>query len=146
MSASNGFETDILELIFNNLAIPWIGDLGGLQPSAANGSLYVSLHTADPGETGTQATSEADYTSYARVAVGRNTSAWSVSSNTASNLSAITFPAATGGSSTVTHFGIGSNSSGAGYLIFSGPLGASLAVSSGITPQIPTANLVIGAE
>lgn len=146
MSASNGFETDILELIFQNLAIPWIGDAAGLQPAAANGSLFISLHTADPGEAGSQSTSEAGYTSYARVAVGRNTSAWSVSSNTVTNLAAITFPAATGGSATVTHFGIGSNTSGAGYLLFKGALGASLAVSTGITPQIPAANLVIGVE
>lgn len=146
MSASNGFETDILELIFQNLAIPWIGDAAGLLPSAANGSLYVSLHTADPGEAGNQGTSEAAYTSYGRVAVARTTGAWTVASNTVTNIAAITFPAATGGSATVTHFGIGSNTSGAGYLIFSGALGASLAVSTGITPQIPAANLVIGVE
>ncbi len=30
-------------------------------------NLYVSLHTGDPGEAGDQTTSEAAYTSYARV-------------------------------------------------------------------------------
>lgn len=146
MSASNSFETDLLKHIFTNIAIAGIGDASGLPPSAANGSLYISLHTSDPGEAGDQASSEVNYTSYARVAVGRNTSSWSVSGNTVSNLAAITFPAATGGSSTATHFGIGANSTGGGYLLFSGPLGASLSISNGITPQIPVANLVIGVE
>ena len=45
MSKSNSFETAILGLIFNNTDIAGIGDAGGLQNSAAAGSLYVSLHT-----------------------------------------------------------------------------------------------------
>ena len=56
MSMSNAFETELLDLIFNNAAVANIGDAGGLQPSAAAGSLYVSLHTGDPGEAGNQGT------------------------------------------------------------------------------------------
>ena len=55
--------------MFNNTDFANIGDAGGLQNSATAGSLYVSLHTADPGEAGSQTTNEANYTSYARVAV-----------------------------------------------------------------------------
>lgn len=132
MSKSNAFETDFLELIFNGTAIADLAEDDSSSPATA---LYVSLHTADPGEAGDQTTNEAAYTSYARVGVARTAGGWSVSGNTVSNVSAVTFPAATGGSETITHFGIGTGASGAGYLIMSGALTASLAVSSGITPE-----------
>lgn len=146
MSLTNAAETDLLELIFNNTAWANIGDAGGLQPSAAAGSLYVSLHTGDPGETGTQTTSEATYTSYARVAVARSGAGWTVSGNNASNAAAVTFPAATGGSNTITHFGVGTDSSGAGNLLGSGALTSSLAVSSGITPSFAIGDLDVNAD
>lgn len=135
MSASNAFETALLQHIFTNAAIANVGDATGLPPSTAAGSLYVSLHTADPGEAGAQNTSEAGYTSYARVAVARTAGGWTVSGASAVNAAVINFPAATGGAATVTHFGVGTSTSGAGVLLFSGPLTASLAVSSGITPS-----------
>lgn len=135
MSASNAFETSLLQLIFQNANIANIGDATGLRGSTAAGSLFVSLHTADPGEAGTQATSEATYTGYARVAVVRSGSGWTVSTNTFSNAAAITFGACTAGSNTITHFGIGVASSGTTTLLFKGALTGSLAVSSGITPS-----------
>lgn len=58
--------------MFNNTDFANIGDAGGLQNSATAGSLYISLHTSDPGEAGSQTTNEANYTSYARVAVARS--------------------------------------------------------------------------
>jgi len=138
-------ETGILSLIFNNAAFALIGDAGGLQPSAAAGSLYVSLHTADPGEAGNQTTSEAAYTSYARVAVARSAAGWTVAAENCSNAAAVTFPQCTGGSSTVTYFGIGTASSGAGVLLFSGILTAQLAVSAGITPEYAIGDLDVDA-
>ena len=50
-------------------------------------NLYVSLHTANPGAGGAQNTSEAVYTSYARVAVARSTGGWTLSGETISNAS-----------------------------------------------------------
>ena len=146
MSATNAFETDLLELIFTNVDLTNVGDAGGLQNSATAGSFYISLHTGDPGETGSQTTSEAAYTSYARVAVARSGAGWTVSGNNVSNAAAITFPACTGSSSTVTHFGIGSDSSGSGNLFFKGALGASLAVSTGITPSFAIGELDVNAD
>lgn len=143
MSKTNAFETDILELIFENTDITNIGDAGGLRGSVSAGSLYVSLHTADPGETGNQTTNEATYTSYARVAVARTTAAWTVSGNQVTNDSTISFPQATGGSNTITHFGIGTDSTGVGNLLYSGALTASLAVSNGIQPQFTASQLTV---
>ena len=131
MSASNIFETDILELIFNGTTFTSLADNTATSPAT---NLYVSLHTADPGETGSQTVSEATYTSYARVAVARTSGGWAVSGNSASNVSQVSFPQCTGGTETITHIGIGLNSSGSGTLLFSDALVASLNVSNGITP------------
>jgi len=132
-AATNDLENGILDLLFLNTDFANVGDAAGLQKSATAGSLYVSLHTADPGETGSQTTSESAYTSYARVAVARSGSGWTRSGNSMSNVAAVTFPACTGGTSTITHFGIGTASSGAGVLLLRGT--CSLSVSTGITPQ-----------
>jgi hypothetical protein len=146
MSATNSFETALLALYFNNTDHANVGDAAGLQNSATAGSFYVSLHTADPGEAGTQTTSEATYTSYARVAVARSAGGWTISGNNVSNTAAIAFPACTGGSNTITHFGIGSDLSGTGNLFFKGALTASLAVSTGITPQFAIGELDVNAD
>ncbi len=146
MSATNAFETALLTLYFNNTDHANVGDAAGVQNSATAGSFYISLHTADPGETGTQTTSEATYTSYARVAVARSGAGWTVSGNNASNAAAINFPACTGGTNTITHFGIGSDVSGAGNLFFKGALSASLAVSSGITPSFAIGELDVNLD
>lgn len=146
MSASNAFENDLLLLLFNNTNIANLGDATGVRGSSTAGSLYVALHTADPGEGGDQTTSEATYTSYARVAVARSSAGWTVSGTAptqAANASAVSFPACTGGSNTITYFSVGRASSGTGEILVSGALSASLSVSSGITPSFSSGQLVI---
>lgn len=134
MSLTNAAESAILSLLFENANWANVGDATGLRGSSTAGVYYISLHTGDPGETGTQTTSEATYTSYARVSVARSTSGWTVTADTVANDAAVTFPACTGGTNTITHFGVGTDSSGTGNLIIKGALSASLAVSTGITP------------
>lgn len=141
MSATNAFETALLNLYFLNTDHANIGDAAGLQNSATAGSFYISLHTADPGEAGDQTTSETAYTNYARVAVARSGAGWSVSTNTASNAAAVNFPTCGATGATITHFGVGTASTGAGNLLFSGALTASLAVSNGITPSFGIGDL-----
>lgn len=143
MSASNAFETALLEHILQNEAIANIGDAAGLQPSAAAGQLFISLHTGDPGEAGNQGTNEAAYTSYARVGVARSAAGWTVSGAAATNAAVIDFPAATGGTANCTHFGIGTAASGAGVLLLSGELTAPLAVSNGITPSFAIGSMSV---
>lgn len=146
MSASNALESALLLLLFNNTNAANIGDATGLRGSTTAGSLYVSLHTADPGEAGDQTTSEATYTSYARVAVARASGGWTVSGTAPSeavNTAATTFPACTGGTNTITHFGIGTAATSTGVLLVSGALTSSLAVSTGITPSFDIGQLVV---
>lgn len=141
MSATNALENGLLSLLFENANYADVST--GLLGSTTAGSFYISLHTGDPGETGVQTTSAAAYGSYARVAVARSTAGWTVASGTCDNDAAITFPAATSGSETESHFGIGSTSAGAGVLFLYGPLTANLAVSTGITPQFAAGALDI---
>lgn len=135
MSATNAFENGLLSLIFENANYANVGDATGLRGSSTAGVFYISNHIANPNETGTQTTSEAAYTSYARVSVARSTAGWTVASGVADNDGAINFPQATGGSESETHFGLGSDTSGTGNLFMWGALTSSLAVSSGITPS-----------
>ena len=146
MSLSNEAELLLLKHLLSNDDWANIGDAGGLLGSSAPGVFYVSLHTADPTDTGDQTTSEATFTSYARVSVVRDGTEWVVSGNGLENGNAITYPTCTGGSSTVTHFGIGTDSTGAGHLVIYGALTASLAVSNGITAEFAAGALDITAN
>lgn len=142
MSKSDSWENALLLLLFNNSNAANIGDATGLRGSSTAGSLYVSLHTADPGEAGTQQTSEATYTSYARVAVARSSGGFTISTNSVVPAATISFPAGTGGSGTVTYFGIGTASSGAGVLLYSGTVTPNIVTGNGITPQLTTASAI----
>ena len=143
MSKSNTFENDLLLLIFNNTDIALIGDAAGLQNSATAGSLYVGLHTADPGEAGTQSTSEISYTGYARVAVARSGAGWTVTGGSVSPAAAITFGALTAGAGgTVTPFSVGTDSSGTGKLLYKGAVTPNIVVSNGVTPQLTTSTAI----
>jgi hypothetical protein len=143
MSKSNAAETALLALLFNNSDFAGIGDAGGLQNSAAAGSFYVSLHTSDPGEAGDQTTNETAYTNYARVAVARSGAGWTVSGNSATNAAQITFPQCGASGATITHVGIGTDTSGAGVLLYSGALNSSLAVALNITPLFAASGLTV---
>jgi hypothetical protein len=136
MSAGNTTELDFLQYTFNATAISW----------NASTILYLALHTADPGEAGNQTTSEATYTSYARVAVNRNSGGWTASANPVVNAALAQFPQCTGGTNTITYVSIGTASSGAGQILFSGILNASLSVSNGIQPQFAASALTIAMD
>lgn len=140
MSKSNAAENKFLLLILN--AIPW-ADLADNDATSPATNIYVSLHTADPGEAGTMSTNEAAYTNYARVAVVRTSSGWTVSGGAASNAAVITFPECGVTGATVTHFGVGLGASGATELLWSGALNASRIINAGISPTFAIGELDI---
>jgi hypothetical protein len=135
----NTFENDLLKLIFNATAIADIAEDDTTSPLT---NLYVSLHTASPGETGSQTTSECAYTSYARVAVARTSGGWTVTANSVSPAAEISFPACTVGTETVTHFAVGTATSGAGKLLYYGAVTPNISVSPGVTPKLTTSTAV----
>jgi hypothetical protein len=146
MGKTNTWESNLLQLVFNNTAESSIGGTGLPATTPSAGSLYVSLHTADPTASGNQSSNEATYTGYARVAVARSTSGWTVSGSNptqAANTSTVTFPQCTGGSNVILYVGVGTNSTGTGKLLYSGALASSLSVSNNITPSFSSGALVI---
>lgn len=124
MSFSNAAETAILEQVFKGIALPW----------NANTSLWLALHTADPGETGTAVTSEATYGSYARVQLDRDTDI-TVIGSVIQNTNLEQFAQCTSGSNTITHASIVTSASGAGICIVKGELNTAITVTTGIQPQ-----------
>ena len=133
MSKGNTLENDVLGWVFRNAPAAWVG----------NAALHVSLHTADPGESGDQTQSEAAYDGYARVPVTRDANGWTVTGDTAANASAVVFPACTGGASLVTHFAIGTAGAGPGTLLYVAGLTTPLAVSQLIVPSFPALALTV---
>lgn len=145
MSLGDSAENNLLLLIFNNTNWANVGDATGLRGSSTAGSFYISLHTANPGETGNQTTSEAAYTNYLRVAVARSGAGWTVSGTAptqAANAAAVNFAQSGSGPEVETHFAIGRASSAAGELLYFGALTSSLTVNNLITPSFAVGALV----
>lgn len=139
MSKGNTAENKILLLLFNATAWANIADNAASGPLT---NLYVSLHTADPGEAGDQTTSEATYTSYARVAVARSGAGWTVTSSSVSPAANIDFPSCASGTNTITHAAIGTDSSGAGTLLYSGAVSPNISVTTGVQPRISISSTI----
>ena len=142
MSKSNAFENAWLQMVFQNATIANIGDATGLRGSTTAGQLFFSLHTADPGEVGTQATSEVSYTGYARVGVARSGAGFTVTDNSVSPAANIDFPACTAGTATATHFSVGVASSGAALVLYKGAISPTIAIAAGVTPRLTTATAI----
>lgn len=139
MSMSDVTENSLLTLIFNATLFANVAINATSSPIT---NIYASLHTADPGEAGTQTTSEIGYTSYARVAVARTSGGWTVTANSVSPVANIDFPAGTGGSGTATYFGVGTVISAAGVLFFSGTVTPSIVCGNGVTPRLTVASSI----
>jgi hypothetical protein len=133
------FDNDLLKLILNGTAIAGIADNAASAPLT---NLYASLHTADPGAGGNQTTSEATYPGYARQAVARTSAGFTVVGATATLTAGVIFPTATGGSETETFAAFGTSLTGAGKILYRGPITPSLSVSSSVAPQLTTGTTV----
>lgn len=140
MSKANSTENALLALVFNATTWDLIAENDTTSPAT---NLYVALHTSDPGEAGAQNTNETAYTNYARVAVARTSGGWTVSGSSVSNTALIQFPQCGVTGATVTHVSVGTASSGAGTILYSGALNSSLAVSNLIQPQFAASALSV---
>ena len=139
MGKSNTLCNGILNAVFTATAIANLTQ-NGTSPLTV---IEWALHTANPGAAGAQNTSEAGYTSYTRVSNARTTSGWTTSTAESTGpVAAITWPTASGGSETENYFSVGSASSGAGVIYYSGTVTPSIAVASGVTPQLTTATTI----
>lgn len=132
MSKSNATEHDVLAAFLKGVSPGWM----------ANPNVYVSLHTADPGEAGDQTTSETTYTNYARQTMIR-ASAWTDGGSTFTNADLVQFPQCGVTGNTITHVSIGELASGAGQIFYSGALNSPLTVANLIQPQFAAGSLSI---
>jgi hypothetical protein len=137
------FEYDFLRMIFNGTAITNWASTGG------STSLWLSLHTADPGEAGSTA-NEGGYTEYTRVKTDRSSAAstgWGVSSGnpaTVAPTGTVSFPAMVSGSSgTFTHAAVWPSSNATGSsAIYYGTISPNINFTIGVTPQITTGSSI----
>lgn len=138
MGKGNVTSNNWLKLLFNATPIANIADNAASSPAT---NLYWALHTADPGAGGTQSTNECTYTSYARQPVARTTGGMTApSAQSTSPVANVVFPAGTGGSGTATFFSIGMLVSGAGIILYSGPISPSIVTGNGVQPILTTAS------
>lgn len=125
MGMSDYLEEKLLNHVLRNVAYT---------PAA---TVYLSLHTADPGDTGA---SEVSGGSYARIAL---TFAAAVNPGGTSATSAdATFAAASADWGTVTHYGIW-DAAAAGNFLFSGALDVARLVENGDVFKTIAGNLVV---
>ena len=121
MSLSNTFETHTLNYLFTATSVT--------RPTA----WYVALFTSNPDE-------DASGTEVSGGAYVRQSVAFTVSGNTASNSAAIEFPTATASYGTVTHIGV-FDALSAGNLIAYAALTTSKAIDTGDVMRIPSSDL-----
>lgn len=122
MSFSNYLETKVLDHVFGGTAYT--------QPTK-----YIALYSSAPGEAG--GGTEISGTGYAR-----ETAAFTVTGDTASNTAAIEFATAGSTWGTITHIGVMDAATG-GNLLAYGTLTASKTIASGDVFRIPTGDLDI---
>lgn len=137
---SDTFENDILALIFNAVTITNIAT----NAASPLTSLWVALHTADPGDAGTQGTSEGGYAQYTRIAVARTTTGWALTGNSISPVAAISFPqetATTTGTFTYASVGVTSGST-ASKILYAGALSPTINFGQNVTPSITTGSSI----
>jgi hypothetical protein len=123
------FTHEQLRLIFNAVAIP------GLASPAGVSVLYVSLHNADPAGAD-QARRETLYKGYQRIGLARSEAGWKVTGNSVSPVAPVDFAECEEGADSITHWAVGIAATGAGKLLYSGPLQNGIDVKPGYIPRL----------
>jgi hypothetical protein len=143
MSIANATESAILKLIYQAVAWANYADNAAGTPQT---NIGMSLHTADPTDTGDASASEIGYTSYTRVNVARTTGGWTESAGTINPVANIDFPAGTGGSGSAAFFASGKSNAtpptGAQPILWSGSISPPITTGNGVTPRLTTATAI----
>ncbi len=136
----NTTSQNFLKLLYQ--AVTWTG-IAVNDTGTPLTNIYWGLATASVGATGNETTNEAAYGSYARQAVARTTGGHSISGQSISPVSTISFPQAASGSETETDFFTGSvASAGTGVVFHFGTIAPTIAVAAGVTPQFTTGSTI----
>lgn len=126
MAKSRLFAAQALEWVFHGKRPAW----------EAQTLLWISLHTGDPGSA--QSDSETKYEGYKRQAIARQPTAMPIGADGATNHVVVEFPVCTGdGGGRVTHYGIGTDATGEGALLYSGLLDEPMTIQRRMAPRLP---------
>lgn len=145
----------LMGLLFRNIPYTGIGNAGGLLGSAANGDMWLSLHTDTPGLDGTQATNEVTYPGYGRIAAPRDpvsANYWTIFTSVAvggsTTLPLVGYPfnnksnfpvcGATANGYRITHVGVGVAAAGATDLLAYRPMTRPIYIVQGQAPLLDT--------
>jgi len=141
MSISDTTENAILNLVFRAVAWANYADNAATTPET---NIITALHTADPGDTGAQNTSESAYTNYVRVNVARTTGGWTAAAaGSVSPAANIDFASSGAAGTTITHFSTGKSGGGASAILWSGTVTPNIAIgASGIIPRLTTGSTI----
>lgn len=136
---SDFLDNAILGLLFNGTGISGLADNAATSPLTV---LWIALHTVSPGVSGTQLTNEASYTGYARQPLVRSPVGFTVFGQQVNFASNVTFPTCTAGSETEQYFSIGTMATGAGEILYFGPVNPGISVFAGVAPVLTTGTQV----
>lgn len=137
---SDTTEAAIMALIYNATAWANYADNAAGTPQT---NVAVALHTADPGDSGTMATSESAYTNYARQSVARTSGGWTCTGGSVSPVATIGFPASGASGTTVTHFSTGKTGGGSAAILNAGTVTPNISIASAaVTPQLSTSTTI----
>jgi len=141
MNKTLAFRIAFLKLLLNGTPLANIWDNAASSPKT---SIVLSFHSSDPGTTGDQTTNEVTYGSYARVAVNRDGTGWTIDPTTgiATPTTTILLVAPTSGTGSITHVGLGRDLTGAGYLFYTGAILPVIVITVGRQPQITTSSQI----
>ncbi len=144
MAKSKAFAHELLQHVLNNRCIANLGDMDGLLPSQFAGSLYLSLHYANPIEA-SNAVYESNYLGYKRSAVARDGKCWQVTENVAMLCKDVNFSAIeeTQDNKMLNWLAIGSRSFGNGLLFWSCQLETPIKVIAGVIPRIKAGTKIV---
>lgn len=139
------FEYNLLKMVFNGSPITSIA------ASAGTTSLWLGLHTADPGDAGSTA-AEGGYTAYTRVQTDRSTGStgWAVTSGTSAALASasptgtLSFPqVATTSTGTFSYATVyQSSNAGPSGALYYGAISPSINFSQNVTPQLTSGSSI----
>ena len=136
MSFTNTAENVVLR----NLFIKTTATGSVIAAATGTASWYAALYSASPTDTATG--TEMSYGPYARVAVARTATGWTVTGNSVSPAANIDFPACTGGTTGVaTHFALLTAATG-GTMYFWGTVTPNISVAVGVTPRLTTSSTI----
>jgi len=127
-------------IVLRNLFVKTTATGSVIAAATGTANWYAALYSASPTDTATG--TAMSYGPYARVAVPRTATGWTVTGNSVSPAANIDFAACTGGTTGVaTHFALLTAATG-GVMYLWGTVTPNISVAVGVTPRLTTSSTI----